>query len=181
MTPLLPLVILIQAAAIAPEPIDTVSAILAAGAAAETARDGKALLAAADALDAAGAKPVVGTEAMSDHWRALARRLGVRVRTIPYRGRALGPAYRSGSIAAGDVLRTEQVFLAGHKAVVALVPQSSRALDLRIIGDDQASLCARAAEPPRATCAWLPIFTTRVEIRVTNRGPVTTRYFLVSN
>ena len=175
-------VALLLAQMVAPhEPVDAVSEVLVKGAAAEATGDGKKLLAAAEALDALGARPAVAGPGLSEHWRGLARRRGVTARTPPLRGRALGPAYRTGVLAPGTEVSTEQVFLAGHKAVVVLVPQAAGALDLRIVGDDRTDVCARTAQPPRATCSWLPVFTTRVDIRVANRSANPARYYLVSN
>jgi hypothetical protein len=117
---------------------------------------------------------------LAARWRALARAKGVRDPAAPFRGRALGPAYRSGKLEAGTELATEQVFLAGQKAVVALVPQPGRLLSIRVAAPDK-PICTLAAQAPRATCAWLPLFTTRVRISVANRGAVSASYYLVSN
>ena len=47
----------------------------------------------------------------------------------------MGPAFSEGILPAGGALSTEQVFLAGQKAVVALVPQPARQLGLRIVAE----------------------------------------------
>ena len=161
-------------------PVDAVALALAKGSAAEAVADGKRMIEAADALDAMGARPEAGTIALSVQWRAAAKRLGVMAQATPYRGRALGPAYRSGVLKAGANLTTEQVFLAGRKATVALVPREPASLDLKIIGDGPVDLCSRVANP-QATCDWMPVFTQRVRIRVENRSPRQASYFLVSN
>jgi hypothetical protein len=163
------------------EPIDAVSLALAQGIAAEAANDSHALLAAAQRLEALGARASGGAPSVPTQWRALAGQRGVRSTAIPYRGRALGPAYRAGVLEPGAAMTTEQVFLAGQKAVVALVPHAARTLDLKVSAGDRTNLCARPAEPPRVTCSWLPIFTTRVQIQVVNRSTAPARFYLVSN
>lgn len=163
------------------EPFDAVSLALARGLAAEQYGDGAAMLEAASVLGGYGARPSDADAAAQ--WRAEARRRGASVPppAPPWRGRALGPAYRSGVLGAGETLVTEQVFLAGRKAQVALVPQPSRSLAIRIVAPDEKSLCEREAAAPRETCNWLPLFTARVRIHVVNRSRQPARYFLVSN
>lgn len=171
---------LLVAASPAEQPVDAVALALARGIAAEQSSDGKAMLEAATVLGSHGARPADADAAAQ--WRAEARRRGAKVRPAPpWRGRALGPAYRSGVLGAGETLVTEQVFLAGRKAQVALVPQPSRSLAIRIVAPDEKSLCEREAAAPRETCDWLPLFTARVRIHVVNRGRQPARYFLVSN
>lgn len=162
------------------DPVDDVSRALAAGMAAEAAGDGRALLAAARRLDAAGAHAVEGEGDLAARWRQLARSRGVVAKDPPYRGRALGPAYRHGRLHPGGALATDQVFLAGQKAVVALVPEPGRKLSIRVAAPDK-PICDLAVQPPRATCAWIPLFTTRVTISIANRGAAPASYFLVSN
>ncbi|UZK67485.1 hypothetical protein [Sphingomonas sp. M1-B02] len=182
MNPLLALAApMLLAAAHPQEPVDAVSLAVARGAAAEAAGDGRAMLDAARTLEALGARPDSEGADLAKHWRALAQAQGVRDKAPPFRGRALGPAYRQGVLAPGASLATEQVFLAGQKAVVALVPEPARALNIRIQSRDRKNICERAAAAPRVSCAWLPLFTSRVEIRVVNQGPSSARYYLVSN
>ena len=171
--------LLLAAAAPADDPIETVSLALARGLAAETSGNPRAMLDAARRLDAVGAHPGEEETDLAARWRRLAARKGVRD-AAPYRGRALGPAYRRGRLAAGAALDTEQVFLAGQKAVVALVPEPGRTLSIRV-AEPGKPICERTAAPPRASCAWLPLFTSRVEIRIANPGPAPASYYLVSN
>lgn len=176
----IPVLALLVAASPPSEPVDAVALALARGIAAEQSSDGAALLEAASVLDANGARPADADAATQ--WRDDARRRGAKMHpTSPWRGRALGPAYRSGVLGAGETLVTEQVFLAGRKAQVALVPQPARSLAIRIVAPDDKSLCDREAAAPRETCNWLPLFTARVRIHVVNRSRQPARYFLVSN
>jgi hypothetical protein len=137
------------------------------------------MLGAAQTLDSAGARPGAEEMDLAGRWRDLARKRGY-ADPSPWRGRALGPAYRQGRLEPGAALATEQVFLAGQKAMVALVPEPGRNLSIRIAGPDK-DICDRVAAPPRASCAWLPLFTTRVKISIANRGQVAASYYLVSN
>jgi hypothetical protein len=160
--------------------VDRVSLLVARGMAAERANDGRAMLAAARGLEALGARPADREGDIAAHWRKRAKALGIRDKEPPVRGRALGPAYRRGVLSAGQGLSTQQVFLAGQKAEVALVPEPGRTLTIRIAGRDQ-QICERTATAPKAACSWLPVFTHRVEIRVSNQGAQPASYYLVSN
>ena len=178
--PILAAALLLAAAAPpADDPVGAVSLALARGLAAETSGDAHAMLDAARRLDAVGARPGEREVDLAARWRSLAERKGVRD-AAPYRGRALGPAYRRGRLAAGAALATEQVFLAGQKAIVALVPERGRTLSMRV-AEPGKPICERAAAPPRARCAWLPLFTSRVEIEIANPGTAPASYYLVSN
>lgn len=163
------------------EPVDAVALALVRGAAAEQSRDGRRMIEAARMLEALGARAGDKQLDLPARWRKLALARGVRDKAPPYRGRALGPAYRQGVLAAGESLVTEQIFLAGQKAVVALVPQPLRALGIRIESRDRKSICDRNAATPRVSCSWLPLFTSRVQVRVHNQGKQPARYYLVSN
>ena len=163
-----------------PKPADEAALAIARGVAAEEAGDAAAMLEAARSLDSLGARAPSPEEDLAARWRSLARERGLPEEP-PLRGRALGPAYKKGVLAPGTMLATEQVFLAGQAAEVALVPSGGAALAMRVVARGK-PICAReAAEPPRATCAWLPIFTERVSISVENRGSRPAAYYLVSN
>jgi len=166
--------------AAAETPTETASSAIARGMAAEEAGDGPAMLAAARSLEALGAKPRDGEADLAEHWRGLALARGIADKTPPVRGRALGPGYSRGTLPAGAALSTEQVFLAGQKAEIALVPQVGRNLAIRISARDKV-ICERARAAPRVTCSWLPVFTNRVAIRVANQSREPARFYLVSN
>jgi hypothetical protein len=161
------------------DPVDRAAEVLARGGAAEVARDGKGLVEAARALELLGARPVEEGEDLATRWRGIARTLGVEGQV--YRGRALGPAYRRGTLGPRAALVTEQVFLAGQKAVVAVAPQPGRTLEMQISESERSRICARSIAGPRGSCSWLPVFTRRVTIRVVNPGDQPVGYYLVSN
>ena len=171
-------VLVVAGAVQADEPVDVAAAALAQGLAAEEAGDAQAMLVAARQVEALGLQ---GAGNPAPRWRALARGSGVGDKLPPYRGRALGPAFSEGVLPPGAALSTQQVFLAGQKAIVALIPQPSRQLSLTIVGNDHRNICERPMATPRASCSWIPLFTSRVQISVVNRSGVPARYYLVSN
>jgi hypothetical protein len=178
--PILILALAATAGSASPDRVDSVSLALARGMAAEASGNGRALLESARQLESFGAHAAEGEEDLAVHWRALARTRGVKDSSPPLRGRALGPAYRRGRLGPGAALATEQVFLAGQKAIVALVPEPGRRLSMRVAAPDKA-ICDLAAQAPRVACAWLPLFTTRVKINIANQGTSPASYYLVSN
>lgn len=161
------------------DPIERIAMAIESGEAALRNRDDYALIAAARALDQLGARPATGEPDLAAEWRTQARAGGHADFTPPFRGRALGPAYRRGTLNGGQGLETEQVFLAGQKAAVALVAPSG-AITLNIADAGGTAVCGSAA-PPRAQCRWLPVFTQRVRIRLANPGKATASYYLISN
>ena len=164
----------------ADDPVQRVAQALADGAAAETKRNPRKLAAAAQALDLLGARPTEGSENAAQQFRTRAEAAGFKT-TPPFRGRALGPAYSQGTLAPGASLATSQIFLAGQKAVVALVPDRGGKLAIRVGEAGGTAICERSIAPPRGGCSWMPVFTRRVEIRVSNPDRRPVRYWLVSN
>ena len=140
-------------------PFDRAVAALTSGAA-ELGRPGTRLREAGTTLLVLGAKPIAG-EDLGVRWSK-----GAKL-PPPYRNRALGPGYRSVSLARGDAAHFEQVFLAGQRAQVALVPfnQSEFRLD---VSDDRGS--RQCAVPTAMRCSWIPLWTTRYRIDVVNIG-----------
>jgi len=174
------LLALLAPLAMADTPVDSISLAISRGIAAEAARDGRGMLAAARSLEALGAKPRAGEADLAEYWRNRALARGVRDKAPPVRGRVLGPAYSRGVLAPGAALSTEQVFLAGQKAEIALVPQAGRSLTIRVGTVDKA-ICERVSANVRVKCDWIPTFTRRVQIRVANNGAAPALYYLVSN
>jgi hypothetical protein len=95
----------------------------------------------------------------------------------PLRGRALGPGYRQGVLAPGDDLSLEQTFLSGQKASIALTTPSGSALLLQVIDGSAKPVCTDRAAT--ASCRWIPIFTQRHTIRLSNPGQRQARFYLV--
>ena len=96
---------------------------------------------------------------------------------IPMRGRTLGRGYRSGTINAGSDVVIEQTFLSGQRASIALSSADDGELALNVLDGREQSVCREQAR--RSTCSWVPLFTQRHTIRLTNRGREDVRYYLV--
>lgn len=112
--------------------------------------------------DGAGDDPVPG-------WRASAGG-----DAVPFRGRALGPAYRRGTLAADGQLELTQTFLSGKKAVIAVSSPGGTAPALRVVSASGATVCDSATR-----CRWTPIFTERYTIVLRNTASKARVYYLV--
>ena len=94
----------------------------------------------------------------------------------PLRGRILGPAYRSGRLQAGATMTLEQTFLAGQTATIALATRGNRSIAIRVMDARDKSVCSEVTEKGR--CRWLPLFTQRHRIELTNPGRQEVAYVL---
>ena len=158
-----------------------VALALAAGEQAAAKGRSDALAAATHFLIASGARPAESGEAdLSARWTALAQAKGAPVQP-PFRGRALGPAYRRGHLPAGGSFGLQQLFLAGRKAEVALMPVAKASLLLEVADADGQVLCRQGASDPPAKCGWLPVYTARHSVTVRNSGRASADYFIVIN
>ncbi|GAA5060484.1 hypothetical protein GCM10023208_28920 [Erythrobacter westpacificensis] len=148
------------------------------------ASDGSAqvLADASTRLQDLGAKPADDGEAdRAQDWLVEARKRGLETDAVPFRGRVLGPAYRSGSLAPGEASETSQLFLAGEQAEVVAIPVESTALQLEIVEDEGQRNCTPPPTAARSVCRWIPIFTSRYRIRVRNIGERPSAFYLVTN
>lgn len=162
--------------AAAADPAEDAAALLAAAEAAPTAEARAPLVARLDALgvhlaaDAGSDDPLAG-------WRSQAKAGD----GTPWRGRALGPAYRRAVVAPGESLVIQQIFLAGQRARIAAqvagTPASGQ-VDLAISNPRAEPVCTRQLAP-RASCNWLPIFTERFAIALHNTGNREASVYLV--
>lgn len=130
---------------------------LAAGAAVNNG-DGHRLRDAGLTLLINGANPIEGEDLGKKWSKGTAR--------VLYRDRALGPGYRAVSLNAGSVAHFEQVFFAGQRAQVALVPLANLTFQLDVTDDQGDPQCSSGLAN---RCAWTPIWTTRYRIAVTNK------------
>jgi len=136
------------------------------------AGDGAGLARSLGAIAALGARPLdPSSVAQLAEWQ------GRSPAPPPLRGRALGPGYRQGVLAPGDDLSLEQTFLSGQKASIALTAPSGSALLLQVIDGSAKPVCTDRAAT--ASCRWIPIFTQRHTIRLTNPGRRQARFYLV--
>jgi hypothetical protein len=116
------------------------------------------------------AAPGSGDDAIAE-WRTVA---GDR-QSRPYRGRLLGPAFRRGWIEPGQVMHVEQLFVSGQVATVSVATVPDAPLRLGVSGPGDAAMCREA----RRNCNWMPLFTQRYTITLTNTGDRRARFYLV--
>lgn len=156
----------------APEPsrAEAVAALLAGAEADSDAGRSSALARRLARLEALGAQPAQdGGEDPVPGWR-----IAAATDAIPFRGRALGPAYRRGILAADGELQLTQTFLSGKKAVIAVSSPGGTAPALRVVSGSGETVCASAA-----SCRWTPVFTERYAIILRNTSRKARTYYLV--
>lgn len=159
----------------APNPAAALARAFADAADAEAKGDAKALAKAVRVIDASGSRPLV--ESTGDPlpgWRNRAVAAGAPV----YRGRPLGPGYRSGLLNPGGRETFNQLFLSGTGASIALSAPTGDRLALRVL-DPQAKPICTDETGRGGMCRWVPLFTQRYTIEVSNLGKGDARYFLV--
>lgn len=160
---------------------DRVVAALQAGQAAEAIgghRQAATLRAAAVTLVVAGATPAAGSEDLAEHWQSVAARSDSNGAPVAaYRNRALGPAYRTVNLPGGGKAVFDQVFLAGQRARVSVVPVNKSGFQLTVDDDDNRAVCTNAAVGNR--CEWIPSWTTRFRVNLVNPGVGAGVYYLV--
>lgn len=161
-------------------PADPVLRTLVDGDRARRAGDHRALLDKARILMAQGATPAEGQDDLATLWTRQAQDHGVTRSALAFRGRALGPAYRRGSLGARGSITVRQLFLAGQKAQIVIAPaQGAANLSVRVLGADGHIQCAKQIGGAQADCAWLPLFTDRYDIVIENDGPTPADFYMV--
>lgn len=154
---------------------DALSDAAALLAAAEAAPDASSRAAIIERLDALNVRPAADeAEDPLGRWRSEHVTQG----TTPWRGRALGPAYRRARVEPGQKLRIEQVFLAGQRAEIAAQTSGGGQVALAVAGPRSEAICERNLAPS-GRCNWLPIFTERFSIELENRGNRTASVYIV--
>ncbi|KPP92909.1 hypothetical protein [Erythrobacter sp. HL-111] len=140
---------------------------------AERAGDRAALARAAMRLGRLGPVP-----ATPDDGAALARWLAAMPEdAAPMRGRALGPAFRSGTLLPGTSTRLEQTFLGGRAAQIVL--RVAAGSDLALVVRDQARRRVCHARKDPIECRWTPLYTQRHQIEIVNEGADLSRFYIV--
>lgn len=151
---------------------DRALAALTAGNRAAVRGDRAHLRAAALMLLSSGARPVAEAD-MATLWLERAH-----AQPPPAtRDRALGPGYRSLRLNGGDAAAFKQTFLAGQRARVAVVPLRRSSFAMRVHEDASAPVCSGSQRRPQ--CDWVPAYTTRFTIEVSNSGNSPGQYILV--
>ncbi|MEP7222153.1 MAG: hypothetical protein ABI673_05735 [Novosphingobium sp.] len=154
---------------------ERVAASFTAAADAEKSGDRAGLIRAVQTIQALAAHPLdPATENPVEGWKAAAAPAAMPV----YRGRPLGPGYRSGRLLHGGTESFSQLFLSGTGATIALSAPTGDRLGLRVLDPQSRPICAGDAVRS-GLCRWVPLFTQRYTIEVTNLGAGDARYFLV--
>ncbi|ESQ79028.1 hypothetical protein AEYBE204_11430 [Asticcacaulis sp. YBE204] len=157
--------------------------ILRDGLEAQARGDGEALLKAALALARSGARPDTGDADLVRVWIRDAQTMGAKLPKTFYasRGLLLGPAYKSGKIAANGKFTTRQSFAGGQMADILVVPAPGAALSLRVIDDEGDEVCAVTASSENLGCRWVPVYTAPSSITVVNTSRKPAKFYLVMN
>lgn len=159
---------------LATSPALRVAADLAAAQQAETIGDASALAAALSRLRNRGVHALEPeAEASLARWSATSG-----VDPAPLRGRALGPGFRRGKVAAGKSGTLEQLFFAGKPAEISLSGENRMRLRLTLRDAKTRVVCNHDPAAGRS-CQFTPIFTQRYAIEIANGGQSDATYFLV--
>lgn len=165
--------------------------IIRSGDNAKSASDANAMADAARALTQIGAKPLGDhTPDLAKEWKQAALALEPNLQDLPFRGRVKGPAYRKKTLAAGATEVLQEIYYASEKAKLSLQTLSGQTieghnLELSIIeqtesGDGEA-VCTLSLHAEPATCQWLPLWTAKYNITITNHSQSPVPYLLVTN
>lgn len=173
-----------QPVAAAPvSPVEQIAGALAAAADAAGSGDRTGLASALGVLERSGARQLDDPGRPADGalpddpvvaWRASVRDLA----GPPFRGSPLGPGYRSGRLGGGGRETFNQLFLSGTGTTIALSAPTGDRVGLRVLDRQARAVCDGDTARGQA-CRWVPLFTERYTIVVTNLGPGDARYFLV--
>ncbi|MBU7579202.1 MAG: hypothetical protein KAF27_01845 [Porphyrobacter sp.] len=140
---------------------------------AEARGDPAALAEAALRLDRLAPRAQTEADAAAqDRWRT-----HLPADAAPFRGRALGPAWRSVALQPGAMTQLNQTFLGGRAArIVVKVAEGSTP---RLMVRDQTDREVCRAEQGSVTCRWLPLYTQRHRIEIVNSGRAPSRFYVV--
>lgn len=156
-----------------PDAFDSAIAALKSGFSLESKGPSPALRRAAARLSASGAHGLDPSDDLVARWLGSTK----QTRSAVFRNRALGPAYRRVTLNGGLTAHFEQVFLAGQRARVAIIPVDNAAFGLVVADDSGQSICA--PKPVEGPCDWVPLYTSRFSIDLKNHSAKTASYVLV--
>lgn len=155
--------------------------VIARGLSAEARGDADALVQEARTLTRLS-RPAAGETDLARRWLQEARALGAKVEDDDvWRGRTLGPAYKSGRVGAHGQFQTRQTFTAGIRAEIAIVPKSDDPLSLAVNDDEGASICEIAPSARNLGCRWVPPFTGASHIEIGNDNDRPVEFYIVLN
>jgi hypothetical protein len=127
------------------------------------------------ALDGYGARPAEGEGDAMARWRAALPAGGA---VPPMRGRVLGPAYRRGTIAAGSSVTLVQLFDGGRQARVAVATPGEEPVGIAVLDGNGKAICPTNVARSGA-CNWVPPFSARHQIVLSNPGGEASAIYLV--
>lgn len=153
--------------------------------------NGNDLNKAAGRLRQIGAVPLdENTSDLAKEWSDTAKTLPTNVEdSAQYRGRVKGPAYRKEVLAGGEVLVLEEIYYASEKAELTLKTLSGDNLDVVVALQpskdantaNDTPVCDAHTRTKIAACEWLPLWTAKYNITITNHGENPVPYVLVTN
>lgn len=159
--------------------------IIESGNQAKLANDAKGMSEAAHLLTQLGAQPLNNdTPDFAEDWRYTANKLRGTDADPAYRGRVRGSAYREKILAPGAMENLEEIYYASEKAELTLKTLSGGALALQVAeqsDETPQAVCALDAQDTAASCQWLPLWTAKYNITITNHGTEPVSYLLVTN
>lgn len=157
-------------------PTEAVAEVLAAAerSAEGPDRDPDRLAAALMTLDASGARSDEGAVDPVPGWRASLPAGAVQ----PMRGRILGPAYRRGTLSAGSSVTLVQLFDGGKQARVAVATPGDGPLGIAVLDGNGKPVCPVNVSRSGA-CNWVPPFSARHQIVLSNPSATQSAYYLV--
>lgn len=163
-------------ASYAAEPALAIAQLLAAAemVVAQPGADKPALAPTLAALDALGAHPVVNEPDPVRQWRAL---VPASQSAPPVRGRVLGPAYRRGMVEPGARVTLDQLFDGGRQARVAVATPGAVPVGIAVLDGMGKPVCPVMAR--QGQCNWVPPFSARHQIVISNPGTKPAAYYLV--
>ncbi len=159
-----------------PDPALAVAALLATAdrAAHAGAQDRARLAAALTALDGYGARAVEASTDPAVAWRAALQGEALP----PVRGRVLGPAYRRGTLEPGATMTLMQLFDGGRQARVAMATAGDTPIGIAVL-DGTGKIVCPASVGRQGKCSWVPPFSGRHQIVLSNHGGAPSAYYLV--
>ncbi len=176
-----------------PETHEILLGIIQVGDKAKLDKDAQAMADAALALTQIGAKPL-GDSApdLAKEWKDAALAIEPSLQDIAFRGRVKGPAYRKKVLAAGATEVLQEIYYASEKAELSLQTLSGQtvsgqALELNIVEQAEnvtgsiEAVCTLKLSAEPATCQWLPLWTAKYNITITNHSKSPVPYLLVTN
>jgi len=152
---------------------ERIAEALAQAADAERTDNDAALAQAAQRLERLGAVPQdEAAKAILARWHAK-----LPTDAEPLRGRALGPAFRAAVLDPGAVTELNQTFLGGRSAKI--VVRATRGSAPLLVVHDQANREVCKAHDNPITCRWVPLYTQRHRIEISNTGEDVSEFYIV--